>query len=237
VQVDLKIKLFADGANLDQIRTLSENPKVAGFTTNPTLMKNAGVANYEKFAKDALEIIEDRPISFEVFSDDVNEMIKQALTISSWGKNIFIKIPITTTKGEFTNTAIKELGNQGVPLNITAILTPRQISNILSDINLNTQNVISVFAGRIADTGINPKNIMLECLSILKQYPGCDLLWASPREILNLIEADEIGCQIITMTPDLWKKMENLGKDLEEFSLDTVRMFYKDAQSAGYSIK
>jgi transaldolase len=233
----LRIKLFADGANLEQIRALSQNPNVAGFTTNPTLMKNAGVANYEKFAKDALEIIGSRPISFEVFSDDVDEMIKQALIISSWGKNIFIKIPITTTKGVFTNTAIKELGNQGVPLNITAILTPRQITNILSDINLNTQNVISVFAGRIADTGVNPKNIMVECLTILKQYPGCELLWASPREILNLIEADEIGCQIITMTPDLWKKMENLGKDLEEFSLDTVRMFYKDAQSAGYSIK
>jgi transaldolase len=151
--------------------------------------------------------------------------------------NIFIKIPITTTKGEFTNIAIRELGNQGVPLNITAILTSRQITKILPDINLSTQNVISVFAGRIADTGINPKNIMVECLSILNQYPGCELLWASPREILNLIEADEIGCQIITMTPDLWKKMENLGKDLEEFSLDTVRMFYRDAQSAGYSIK
>ena len=232
----LKIKLFADGANLEQIRALSQNPKVAGFTTNPTLMKNAGVINYEKFAKDALEIIGSRPISFEVFSDDINEMIKQALVISSWGKNIFIKIPITTTKGEFTNAAIKELGNQGVPLNITAILTSRQITKILPDINLNTQNVISVFAGRIADTGTNPRDIMVECLSILKQYPGCELLWASPREILNLVEADEIGCQIITMTPDLWKKMESLGKDLEEFSLDTVLMFYKDAQSAGYSI-
>ena len=235
--MNLKIKLFADGANLDQISALSENPKVAGFTTNPTLMKNAGVADYEKFAKDALEIIGNRPISFEVFSDDVNEMIEQALVISSWGKNISIKIPITTTKGEFTNKVIRELGNQGVPLNITAILTVRQISKILPDINLDTQNIISVFAGRIADTGVNPRNIMVECLAKLNQHPLCELLWASPREILNLIEADEVGCHIITMTPDLWKKMENLGKDLEEFSLDTVRMFYKDAQSAGYSIK
>jgi transaldolase len=235
--MNLKIKLFADGANLDQISALSENPKVAGFTTNPTLMKNAGVADYEKFAKNALEIIGNRPISFEVFSDDVNEMIEQALVISSWGKNISIKIPITTTKGEFTNKVIRELGNQGVPLNITAILTVRQISKILPDINLDTQNIISVFAGRIADTGVNPRNIMVECLAKLKQHPRCELLWASPREILNLIEADEVGCHIITMTPDLWKKMENLGKDLEEFSLDTVRMFFKDAQSAGYSIK
>lgn len=235
--MDLKIKLFADGANLDQISALSKNPKVAGFTTNPTLMKNAGVADYERFAKDALEIIGNRPISFEVFSDDVKEMIEQALVISSWGKNISIKIPITTTKGEFTNKAIRELGNQGVSLNITAILTVRQISKILPDINLNTQNIISVFAGRIADTGVNPRNIMIESLAKLKLHPRCELLWASPREILNLIEADEIGCHIITMTPDLWKKMENLGKDLEEFSLDTVRMFYRDAQSAGYSIK
>jgi transaldolase len=164
-------------------------------------------------------------------------MIEQALVISSWGKNISIKIPITTTKGEFTNKAIRELGNQGVPLNVTEILTVRQISKILPDINLDTQNIISVFAGRIADTGINPRNIMVECLTKLKLHPRCELLWASPREILNLVEADEIGCQIITMTPDLWKKMESLGKDLEEFSLDTVRMFYKDAQSAGYSIK
>jgi len=232
----LKIKLFADGADLDSMLVLYKDPSIKGYTTNPTLMKKAGITNYEKFARQVLEEIPDRPVSFEVFADDLTNMLAQAKVIASWGSNVNVKIPVTSTRGEFTGPIIRELSSSGVQLNITAVFTPEQVEIIADNLSCDTPAIVSVFAGRIADTGLDPIPIMSDCLGILKHLPKAELLWASPREFLNIIQADEIGCHIITATPDVLDKLKLLGKGLTEFSLETVRMFYDDAQTAGYTI-
>ena len=232
----LKIKLFADGANLDGMLSLYKDPNIKGFTTNPTLMKKAGITDYEKFAKQVLLEIPDRPVSFEVFADDLDDMFVQAKTIASWGSNVNVKIPVTNTKGEFTGPIIKRLSGLGVQLNITAVFTQEQVRTIAENLSSDTAAIVSVFAGRIADSGLDPMPIMSECVEILKDLPKAELLWASPREFLNIIQADQVGCHIITAPPDLLIKMKLLGKDLTKFSLETVQMFYNDAQEAGYTI-
>ena len=232
----LKVKLFADGANLENMLTIYKDPNIKGFTTNPTLMKKAGITDYEKFAKQVLLEIPDLPVSFEVFADDLDDMFDQAKVITSWGSNVNVKIPVTNTKGEFTGPIIKELSAAGVQLNITAVFTPVQVKAIAENLSLDTHAIASVFAGRIADSCLDPMPIMRECVEILKDLPKAELLWASPREVLNIIQADEVGCHIITATPDILGKLKLLGKDLSEFSLETVQMFYDDAQAAGYSI-
>ena len=233
----LKIKLFADGADLDGMLSLYKDPNIKGFTTNPTLMKKAGITDYEKFAKQVLLEIPDRPVSFEVFADDLDDMFVQAKTIASWGSNVNVKIPVTNTKGEFTGPTIKRLSGLGVQLNITAVFTQEQVMQIAENLSSDTTAIVSVFAGRIADSGLDPIPIMKECVEILKDFPKAELLWASPREFLNIIQADQVGCHIITVPPELLVKMNLLGKDLSKFSLETVQMFYNDAQEAGYSIK
>ena len=232
----LKIKLFADGANLDGMLSLYKDPNIKGFTTNPTLMKKAGITDYEKFAKQVLLEIPDRPVSFEVFADDLDDMFVQAKTIASWGSNVNVKIPVTNTKGEFTGPIIKRLSGLGVQLNITAVFTQEQVRTIVENLSSDTAAIVSVFAGRIADSGLDPMPIMSECVEILKDFPEAELLWASPREFLNIVQADQVGCHIITAPPDLLIKMKLLGKDLTKFSLETVQMFYNDAQEAGYTI-
>jgi len=232
----LKIKLFADGANLDGMLSLYKDPNIKGFTTNPTLMKKAGITDYEKFAKQVLLEIPDRPVSFEVFADDLDDMFVQAKTIASWGSNVNVKIPVTNTKGEFTGPIIKRLSGLGVQLNITAVFTQEQVRTIVENLSSDTAAIVSVFAGRIADSGLDPMPIMSECVEILKDFPEAELLWASPREFLNIVQADQVGCHIITVPPDLLAKMKLLGKDLTKFSLETVQMFYNDAQEAGYTI-
>ena len=232
----LKVKLFADGADLDSMLALYKDPCIKGFTTNPTLMKKVGITDYEKFAKQVLEAIPDRPVSFEVFADDLTEMLAQAKVIASWGPNVNVKIPVTNTKGEFTGPIIKELSAAGAQLNLTAVFTPVQVKAIAENLSQETPAIVSVFAGRIADTGRDPLPIMRECVGILKILPKTELLWASPRELLNIIQADEIGCHIITATPDLLGKLKLLEKDLSEFSMETVQMFFNDASTAGYTI-
>lgn len=232
----LTIKIFADGADIHGIQEMCNNPLIKGFTTNPTLMRQAEVENYELFARRVLEIVTDLPVSFEVFADDLDEMEKQALKIASWGKNVKVKIPVTNTKGEFTGPIIKSLSATGVQLNITAILTLDQVRNVGAALHADTPAIVSVFAGRVADTGIDPVPHMIEALKILKNRPMAELLWASPRELFNIIQADAIGCHIITVTNDVLNKMVLFGKDLDEYSLETVAMFYDDATSAGYTI-
>ena len=232
----LKVKLFADGADLDSMLALYKNPIIKGFTTNPTLMNKAGITNYEKFARQVLEIIPDRPVSFEVFADDQTDMIAQAKAIASWGSNVNVKIPVTNTKGEFSGPIIKELSAAGVQLNVTAVFTLKQVHAIAENLSHDIPAIVSVFAGRIADTGLDPMPIMRDCVEVLKDFPNAELLWASPRELLNIIQADEVGCHIITATPDVLGKLKSLDKDLAEFSLETVQMFYNDAKAAGYTI-
>lgn len=236
VVMDFKIKMFADGADLNEIRALRQNPKVSGFTTNPTLMAKAGVMNYESFAKESAELVRPFPISFEVFSDDLDEMYLQAKKIHSWGENIYVKIPVTNTKGVSTAPIISKLSEEGVPLNVTALMTINQVDVVCKNLKSEVPSVVSVFAGRIADAGVDPVPLMKNALEITSQLKKCELLWASPREILNLIQAEETGCQIITMTPDLWKKINNLGIKLEDFSLATVKMFYDDAIKSNLKI-
>ena len=232
----LKVKLFADGADLDSMLTLYKDPNIKGFTTNPTLMKKVGIKDYEKFARQVLKAIPDRPVSFEVFADDLTDMLAQAKVIASWGSNVNVKIPVTNTKGEFTGPIIKELSSAGVQLNITAVFTLEQVKAIAENLSYDTPTIVSVFAGRIADSGLDPMPIMRDCVEILKDLPKAELLWASPRELLNIIQADEVGCHIITATPNVLGKLKLLEKDLTEFSLETVQMFYDDAQAAGYTI-
>lgn len=234
---DLSIKIFADGANIDDILTFYKNSRISGFTTNPTLMRKAGIDNYETFAKEVLNKIRDKPVSFEVFEDDLDLMLAQAKVINSWASNVYVKLPVTNTKGESTGSIIKELSNLSVKLNITAVFTPFQVEKIAENLSKNTPAIISVFAGRIADTGIDPIPLMSDCLKIIKHSPETKLLWASPREFLNIIQANEIGCHIITVTPDLISKFKLLNKNLNEFSMETVKMFYNDAKNAGYSIE
>jgi transaldolase len=231
-----KIKMFADGADLDQIRKLRLNSNVSGFTTNPTLLAKSGVKDYSEFAREAINIASPLPISFEVISDDMEEMYEQAKKIYSWGENVYVKIPVTNTKGISTTPLISKLANEGVALNVTAIMTIKQVKEVCANLVSDVPSVVSVFAGRIADTGIDPIPVMKESLETVSQLKKCELLWASPREILNLIQAESIGCHIITMTTDLWNKIENIGISLEEFSLATVKMFYDDAVKSKLSI-
>lgn len=231
-----KIKLFADGADLDGMIEEYKKGIAGGFTTNPTLMKKAGVKSYEEFAKAALKAIPDLPISFEVFSDDLYSMEWEARKIGSWGNNVFIKIPITNTKGETTAPLVKKLSHDGLKLNVTAILTLDQVKTVAKVLSPDTQSIVSVFAGRIADTGVDPMPIMKKSVKILKSNPNVELLWASTRELLNLIQAESCGCHIITIPNDILKKVPLVGKDLNQLSLETVQMFYADAQSAGYWI-
>jgi len=232
----LSIKLFADGADLTSMLKLYANPKIKGFTTNPTLMRKAGIEDYEAFARDVLTAIPDRPVSFEVFSDDLDEMAAQAHTIASWGDNVNVKIPVTNTKGTFTGPIIEKLSGDGIVLNVTAVFTLEQVQAIADVLDPQTPSIVSVFAGRIADTGVDPMPIMRASVEILRSHPKSELLWASPRELLNIFQADEAGCHIITATSDILGKLKFVDKDLDEFSLETVKMFYDDAQAAAYSI-
>ena len=232
-----RIKIFADGASLDSLLELSRNPQIAGFTTNPTLMRKAGITDYRAFAHEVLGHIKDKPISFEVFADDFAHMKRQALEIASWAENVYVKIPISNTKRESSNDLIRDLSHSGVKLNVTAICTLEQVQKTADALKGGEPSVVSVFAGRIADTGRDPIPLMKSALEACKKADSkIELLWASPRELLNIIQADEIGCHIITVTPDVLKKLELVGKDLAEYSLDTVKMFYGDATAAGYRL-
>jgi transaldolase len=233
---DLKVKIFADGADVKGMVEMYKKPFVKGFTTNPTLMRKAGITDYEAFARRVLRAIPDRPISLEVFDDEIAEMERQAHKIASWGPNANIKIPITNTRREFTGPLVRRLSESGIVINVTAIMTLDQVSRIADAFDPRTPGIISVFAGRIADTGIDPVPLMAQAVEILRALPKLELLWASPRELLNVLQADAIGCHIITATPDVLAKLALLGKDLDAYSLETVEMFYRDALSAGYSI-
>jgi transaldolase len=232
----LKVKLFADGADLAGIQEMAANPMIKGFTTNPTLMRKAGIVDYKAFAHQVLGVVPNRPVSFEVFDDDFDEMEKQALEIASWGKNVNVKIPVTNTKGEFCGPLVERLSRAGVQLNITAVMTLEQVKRIVDRLAAETPAIVSVFAGRIADTGRDPLPIMAEAVQLLKAKPKAELIWASPRELLNVFQADQVGCHIITATNDILRKLALVGKDLERYSLETVEMFYKDAKAAGFSI-
>lgn len=234
---DLKIKIFADGADFESMMALYAKPYIQGFTTNPTLMRMAGITNYEAFGRKILEAIPDRPISLEVFADDFESMEKQARVIASWGSNVNVKIPVTNTKGEFSGNLIRRLSSDGIVLNVTALLSLSQVERVAEALDPKSASIVSVFAGRVADTGVDPVPLMTKALAILKSRPKAELLWASPRELLNIFQADQIGTHIITVTHDLLKKLANVGYDLEAFSLDTVKMFFNDAQASNFSIK
>ena len=233
---DLKVKIFSDGADKKDMLEMNSKTFIKGLTTNPSLMKKAGIKDYEIFAKDILSTIKEKPISFEVFSDDFDDMEKQAMEIASWADNVYVKIPITNTKKESSKELIKRLAEKKVKLNITAIMTLDQVKTVLSVLDNKIPSIISVFAGRIADTGKDPISLMKECLTEMKINPKSELLWASPRELLNVIQADQIGCHIITVTKDIIKKLQLINYDLEEYSLDTVKIFYKDAVDANFKI-
>lgn len=232
----LQVKLFADGADRAAIRELYANPLIRGFTTNPTLMHKAGVADYERFARDVLADVRDRPISFEVFSDEFDEMEAQALRLASWGENVYVKIPVTNTRGASAAPLIARLSARGVKINATALLTLEQVRTVAQALAPGVPSAISVFAGRIADTGVDPLPIMKAALAELAPRPSIELIWASPRELFNVVQADSIGCHIITATPDILKKLPMLGTDLAALSLDTVRMFHRDAVAAGFKL-
>ena len=233
---ELKTKIFADGADKADILRLCSDPRVQGFTTNPSLMRKSGVADYEAFARDVLEHIGDRPISFEVFSDEFDEMEQQALQIASWGRNVFVKIPVSNTRAEPSYDLISRLARRKVQLNVTAIMTLEQVRTVSAALENQAPSNVSVFAGRIADTGRDPVPVMQEAVTICRRFPKQELIWASPREVLNIFQADDIGCQIITVTPDILKKLQLVGKDLDEYSLETVKMFRADAVAAGFRL-
>jgi len=231
---DLKVKVFADGADRDGMLELTRNPLVSGFTTNPTLMRKAGVNDYRRFAQEILQAIPDRPISFEVFADEFEEMKRQALELSRWGDNVYVKIPITNTRAESSCDLVRELAGRGVKLNVTAMMTLAQVRDVVPCLAEGPNSYVSVFAGRIADTGRDPVPIMAAAVELLRPFPQIELIWASPRELLNIFQADRIGCHIITVAHDVLKKLSLVGKDLHEFSLDTVKMFHEDATKAGF---
>jgi transaldolase len=233
----LSVKLFADGADKPGMFSLNASPLIKGMTTNPTLMKKAGISDYEAFAKEILQTITEKPISFEVFSDEFDEMRRQALELATWGPNVYVKIPITNSRGEFSLPLIEELAKEGVHLNITAILTLDQVREVAEALNPDVPSVVSVFAGRIADTGVDPEPVMRACHCLLQNQPKAELLWASVREVLNIFQADACGCQIVTVPHGILEKAQNLvGTDLSELSLDTVKMFANDAASAGFKL-
>ncbi len=233
---NFKIKLFADGANLSEMTAMYRDPRIVGFTTNPTLMRKAGISDYAAFARDVLHAIPDRPVSFEVFADELDEMEAQARIIAAWGVNVNVKIPVTNTKGVFAGPIIRSLSRDGIILNVTAIMTVDQVRLVADALAAETPAIVSVFAGRVADTGVDPIPHMIACRRELAQRQKAELLWASPRELLNLFHADEAGCDIITATPDILAKLALVGKDLAEYSLDTVRMFHRDATQSGFQI-
>ena len=232
----MNIKLFADGANLTEMVSMAKQEYISGLTTNPTLMRKAGISDYKKFAHDVLAEIPDKPISFEVFSDDFDGMIRQAKQISTWGPNVYVKIPITNTKAQPCYDLVKKLANQKVKLNITAIMTLDQVANVVDVLDKDVAAYISIFAGRVADTGRDPIPMMQSALHMMKEKPLSELIWASPRELLNIFQADQIGCHIITVTHDILKKLALVDYDLDKYSLDTVKMFYNDAVVAGYKL-
>jgi transaldolase len=233
---ELKVQIFADGADKVGMLEMYSKPFVKGLTTNPTLMKKAGITDYRAFCKDILSSIKDKPLSFEVFSDDFFEMERQALEIASWGENVYVKIPVTNTKQETSYALVKKLANQKVRLNVTALMTLDQVSNVVASLHPNVPSYVSVFAGRVADTGCDPVPMMVKALDILKAAPASELIWASPRELLNIFQADDIGCHIITVTNEILKKLSLVGYDLDQYSLDTVKMFYNDAVDAGFKL-
>jgi len=233
---NLKIKIFADGADLNGMLEMHKNPYIKGLTTNPTLMRKAGITNYKAFALEVLSQIKDKPISFEVFSDELPEMKHQAVEISSWGKNVYVKIPITNTLGESTQDVVAYLVQQGVKVNVTALMTTEQVIRTSKVLDSSVPSYVSVFAGRIADTGRNPEIIMVQSLQALKNLAKTELIWASPRELFNVFQAERIGCHIITATNDILQKIKLIGYDLNDYSLDTVKMFKNDADAAGYKI-
>lgn len=236
-QVDkLRVKIFADGADFNGIMEMYANPIIKGFTTNPTLMRKAGLMDYEAFGRKLLAAIPDRPVSLEVFADDFDEMERQALAIASWGKNVNVKIPVTNTRREFAGPLIKKLSAAGVAVNVTAIFTLDQVQRVTDCLHANTPAIVSVFAGRVADTGIDPVPLMAKAVQILKSKPKAELIWASPRELLNVFQADAIGCHIITVTNDIIAKLALVGKNQDDYSLETVQMFYRDATASAFSI-
>lgn len=233
---ELKVKIFADGADKAGMLEMYAKPYIKGLTTNPTLMKKVGITDYRAFCKDILTSIKDKPISFEVFSDDFAEMERQAMEIASWGQNVYVKIPVTNTKQETCYTLVKKLAAQKVKLNVTAIMTLAQVRDVVASLNPTVPSYVSVFAGRIADTGHDPVPMMAAAVEQLKVAPAAELIWASPRELLNIFQADAIGCQVITVTNDILKKLSLVGYDLDQYSLDTVKMFHGDAVAAGFRL-
>jgi transaldolase len=233
---DLRVKIFADGADIDGILEMYNKHFIRGFTTNPTLMRKAGVSNYVEFAQDILKVIRDRPVSFEVFSDELMEMELQARIISSWGANVYVKIPVSNTSGEPNYHLVHRLSRSGIQVNVTAVTTLEQVRNIATAVQNGAPSFVSVFAGRIADTGRDPVPLMKESLELLNDSPEAELIWASPRELFNIFQADAIGCHVITVTNDILKKLDGIGRDLSDVSLDTVKMFRRDAVAASYRL-
>lgn len=233
---ELKIKIFADGADKAGMMEMYAKSFIKGFTTNPTLMRKAGINDYKAFAKEILQIISDRSISFEVFSDEFPEMQRQAMEIASWGDNVYVKIPVTNTKGQPSYELVRKLTNSGVKVNVTALMTLDQVRNVVAVLDSETPSYVSVFAGRVADTGCDPVPLMAAAVELLKTRPRAELIWASPRELLNIFQADAIGCHVITVTNDTLKKLALVGRDLNDYSLDTVKMFFQDAKDAGFEL-
>ena len=234
--MELKTKVFADGADLAEIAKLCKNPLIRGFTTNPTLMRKAGVTDYEAFARAAIELVRERPISLEVFSDEFHDMERQARRISTWGSNVYVKIPVTNTRREPADELVQRLSEAGVKVNVTAILTLDQVKRTAARLAHGAPSIISIFAGRIADTGVDPLPLMRTALENVRPHGAIEIIWASPRELLNVVQANEIGCHIITITSDILAKLGILGRDLADYSLETVKMFYSDAASAGFKL-
>jgi len=233
---NLNIRIFADGADYDGMIEMYADPLIKGFTTNPTLMRKAGVTDYPAFARKVLSAIPDRPVSFEVLADDFDEMERQAREIATWGENVYVKIPVTNTHGQSSAPVIKRLSRDGVRVNVTAILTIEQVKEVAACLEITCPSFVSVFAGRIADTGRDPVPVMAAAFRLLESSPRAQLIWASPRELLNIYHAEEVGCHVITVTNDILKKLTLIGKDLNQYSLETVRMFYDDAQRAGFTL-
>ncbi len=233
---NLKVQIFADGADKAGMLEMYAKPFVKGLTTNPTLMKKVGIKDYAAFCKDILSHINDKPLSFEVFSDEFNEMERQAMEIASWGSNVYVKIPVTNTKQETCYSLVKKLTSKKIKLNVTALMTLTQVRDVVTSLDPNVPSYVSVFAGRIADTGRDPLPMMAAAVELLKVAPAAELIWASPRELLNIFQADDIGCQVITVTNDILKKLSLVGYDLNSYSLDTVKMFYKDSVDAGFKL-
>lgn len=233
---ELGVKIFADGANIEDFKRLRNIPYIRGYTTNPTLMKKAGVTNYEGFIRELLPIVNGRPLSLEVISDDFTEMRKQAIKLSGFGENVYVKIPIMNTKGESSISLVEDLTHSGVKVNVTALLALEQVEKVARVLTGGEPAIVSVFAGRVADTGVDPVPLMMEARGLLADCPNAELLWASPRELLNILHAEEAGCHIVTVLPEILDKLHLVGYDLVEFSLDTVKMFYNDAVNSGLSL-